>query len=383
METTILGGGNLIKGGSGDDRILYNDGSDTVYGGSGNDQIDYIYPYDEDLGGATGTKWLYGGAGNDYISSASVGFLDGGSGNDYLVLNVRGTAYGRAGNDGLIGSTSGDLLDGGSNDDQLDGNAGSDTLKGGVGNDTILGGQYYIYGRYLLYSSGGNDLIDGGNGADLLYGGQNTDEYIYEEFGFADSDTDTLYGGAGHDTLYGEDGGDRLEGNGGNDLIYGGGTVDFLEIDYGYGDDYIEIVNVDGADTLLGGLGDDTLDGRIGNDILVGVDPDVLSPGQGEKDVLIGGGDSDWFVLGDATTTFYDDNATTYSEGRLGYATLKDLTLGVDTIQLHGTPDNYSLEEVNGSTQIFEASDLLKELIGIAEGVVGLDLNDTTQFTFV
>ncbi len=76
---------------------------------------------------------LKGGSGNDKLSgNAMANTLLGGGGNDLL--------YGMAGNDVLSGGSGNDLLSGGAGDDVLLGGdlAGGDTLDGGDGNDAYV-----------------------------------------------------------------------------------------------------------------------------------------------------------------------------------------------------------------------------------------------------
>jgi hypothetical protein len=136
-------------------------------------------------------------------------------------------------------------------------------------------------------------------------------------------------------------------------------------------------------DTLIGTTDDDVLVANLGNDTLIG----TPTAGVGEIDLLYGGGGRDTFVLGDATSVFYDDG-NPLTLGIADYAAIADFNPAQDTIQLHGTADNYTLAALPVSlgiagTGIYHTppNSGAPELIGV---VVGVNLTDlTTGFTFV
>lgn len=225
--------------------------------------------------------------------------------------------------------------------DNLVGTDGDDSINALGGDDTVSG----LGGEDTLNGQGGNDSLSGDDGNDLLRGGNNND---------------ILSGGEGNDTLRGGNGNDTLEGNDGNDNLAGQGGNDFLE----------------------GGDGRDTVTGSDGDDVLVGVDPNG-NLGVGERDILRGNAGSDTFVLGDASSVYYDDNAATVSASAVGQAIIKDFVINQDIIQLSST-GSYQLQQTNGgSTVIFETSDAVRERIAIVQGVTGLNLSDSSQFQFV
>jgi Ca2+-binding RTX toxin-like protein len=90
-------GGNVIRGGNGNDSIQGNGGYDTLYGEGGNDSITAFGSWNTSAG------QLYGGSGNDHLT--------GGEGTDHL--------YGGTGND------------------TLEGRQGVNTLQGDAGSDTF------------------------------------------------------------------------------------------------------------------------------------------------------------------------------------------------------------------------------------------------------
>ena len=123
-------GGEVLRGGAGDDTLNGLGGYDQLYGEGGDDLL---------LGG-DGWDWLFGNAGSD-------------------------TLIGGSGTDNLFGESGADWIEGGDGDDLLMGDTwgneegiilqGNDTLLGGAGNDTIRG-------------EGGSDLVDGGPGDDTI-----------------------------------------------------------------------------------------------------------------------------------------------------------------------------------------------------------------------
>lgn len=139
--------------------------------------------------------------------------------------------------------------------------------------------------------------------------------------------------------VYGTHGEDYLNGLAGNDIIYAYRGNDIL-------------VGGTGNDYLSGGSGDDTL---IGTSIRNGIDNNL---GAGEIDTLVGSIGRDTFVLGDAYDAFYR------FQGNSDYAVIEDFISGVDTIQLHGSADNYNLNISGSNTEIFYGSDLIAILKG-------------------
>ena len=163
-NNTVNGDGKFHKSLVGDDFTINSQGqlqiaNDTIYGYEGNDKL-FGRGGDDLLDGSFGEDELNGGVGNDK--------LYGGFGSDKL--------NGDKGNDYLIGDAGEDFLYGG---------AGKDTLSGGLHNDYLFGGS----GKDYLTGGDGNDYLDGANfsGAGNGIG--------------ADSESDSLSGGAGTDTF--------------------------------------------------------------------------------------------------------------------------------------------------------------------------------------
>lgn len=142
-----------------------------------------------------------------------------------------------------------------------------------------------------------------------------------------------------------------------------------------------------GNDTIIGGLGSDTLNGGAGNDLLTGVSPTSTKPGQGERDVLIGGTDYDTFALGNSATVYYDDGVTN-NLGLGDYGVIRDFVLGQDQIQLSAGKSyriGSSPSRLPTGSAIYLYSNNSYELIGIVEGVNSSSILDNSNiaFTFV
>jgi Ca2+-binding RTX toxin-like protein len=107
-------------------------------------------PDGEMLKGGTGTDRIYGGTGDDIIrGNAGNDHLEGGRGDDLVM--------GGAGNDELVGGQGSDEMEGGSGADLLQGNSGDDTLAGGSGADRMEGGAGFD--TYAIESGDGADTI--------------------------------------------------------------------------------------------------------------------------------------------------------------------------------------------------------------------------------
>lgn len=279
--------------------------------------------------------------------------------NRYLSVE-QATRRGNSYNNTLKGTSASDNLYGYGGDDWLYGYDGNDKLYGGTGDDRLYGksGDDYLSGWNgddRLYGSYGDDRLYGGSGDDKLYGGSDDDK-LYGSEG-----DDYLSGWHGDDYLSGSYGNDRLYGGTGNDRVYGGSGNDKL---YGYkGDDY-----------LSGWRGNDYLSGSSGNDTLRGYGFD-----ENEQDTFLGGSGRDLFVLGDKAQAHYIKN------GDNDYATVVDLEVGIDTVQLSQLSAvansathayGYRLELENNSTWLLQDSD--GEKIALFEDKTDLDLRSET-----
>ena len=294
-----LGGADVLNGGPGLDRVIYDErtsGVNVSLDGIANDGA----PGEND--NATGDEEIVGGAGGDTLTgNSAANALIGNGGDDKL--------HGLAGSDDFDGGPGADVVDGGdgahdsvsygnatggvnvsldgvANDgqpgegDQVNGTVedvfgtnfadhliGSDKpniLNGLGGNDTTEGKG----GNDLIFGDVGNDTLTGGLGNDLLQGGSQTDTVSYADHtagvkatiggkGVSGTETDTivfdvenLTGGSGPDTLVGDNNSNTLDGGAGNDHLIGNALLN----------------------TLIGGPGVDTIEGGTSTDFIQALD---------------------------------------------------------------------------------------------------------------
>ncbi len=247
-----------------------------------------------------GTQWTDRDLTQAYIAGATT------SGND--------TIEGFTGGDTFGGSTGNDVLSGGGGSDSynIDINQGSDTIaEQGYAGDTdqivfasaILPSQLVV-GRdagadadlLLSFASAPgslrlqNQLAGGGSGIENFVFGNGTVWHMSDllQSYFTHAAT------AGDDIIDGFLTSDTIHGNGGNDTITGGAGDDMLfgdagndNLNGGFGNDTLR--GGDGIDTLDGFLGDDMLYGEAGNDTLYGRDGDDLLSGGTGADTIDGG----------------------------------------------------------------------------------------------
>ena len=155
-----------LDGGTGNDNLSSDSGSDTLIGG----------PDDDSLSDDGGSDSFDGGTGNDSISIAGGNDdVTGGAGVDTVLMDGRDDTVRLDGlpNDGPPGATTNirpdvEVIDGGAGSDNLFGNAAGNTLRGGSGNDLLDGGD-------------GPDVLEGGTGADDLAGGADQDRVVYSD----------------------------------------------------------------------------------------------------------------------------------------------------------------------------------------------------------
>ncbi len=331
-----------LKGGSGNDTISGNAGSDDIYGEDGNDVLNGGDDSD-DLYGGSGNDVLNGDLGNDYFTNdGGNDTINGGSGIDsykadysyassgltmtYDTATGSGTItvgtetdtftsiesfYGFKGteyNDVIFGGTENEYyeggLKGGSGNDTISGNAGIDHIYGENGNDVLNGGDdsddlYGGDGNDVLNGGAGSDNILGGNGNDLLNGDAGDDYFTGDE-----GDNDTINGGAGSDSYaadysYGSSGLTMTYDTAGSGTITVGTETDtFTSIESfnGFkGTDYNDVIfggtRVYYYETLYGGSGNDTISGNAGGDYIYGENGnDVLNGGDGYDDLYGGNG---------------------------------------------------------------------------------------------
>jgi len=254
------------------------------------------------------------------------------------------TFSGDEGNNSLFGGADNDVIDGFGGNDSLQGGDGSDTVRGGAGNDTVGG-------------NGGTDWVEGGSGNDTVTGGGGQDSFAFHEYGAANADLLTDFGG-GWDNLQldaaafaaigatgrfasgdvrfyaaagatgGHDADDRIvyntstgqlfydadgDGAGAAQLIatFGGGVNVAASDITVFGTatptptpvptDRV-ITGTSGNDSLVGGSGNDTIDGLAGNDTLTGGGGAdrfyfTVTPGNANGDTITDLSASDFIVL--------------------------------------------------------------------------------------
>jgi len=396
---TIIGGEDIILGGSGTDSIVGDFDRYLASSVTG----DIIHGGDDVLKGRGGNDFIYGDFGlfapEDLPNATITG------GDDVL--------RGQGGDDSLYGQLGDDRLFGGDDDDRLFGGQGNDLLNGGNGFDSVfyeeskIGLQIFLdefgdgevdagdlgidtlvsieeifatdfadhielgdadnlvygftgsdvistkSGNDRIYAGEGHDTIDSGDDDDLVFGDKGRDEIIG---GYGD---DGIYGGEGRDTLFGNQGADFILGGDGNDKIYGGTGSD--EMNGGLGVDLLE--GGAGQDILLGGVGNDQLFGNNGNDQLDGeANDDVLYGGNGDDileggfgfDTLYGGADNDELYGGDEDDILHGDDGDDTLDGDdgndtlLGGAGVDDLSGGEGDDTLNGEDDDDTLNGDDG-----------------------------------
>ncbi|MGF1538273.1 MAG: peroxidase family protein [Elainellaceae cyanobacterium] len=217
---------------------------------------------------------------------------------------------------------------------------------------------------------------------------RNTDTTVIQDNAFTltnigSNEDDTLNGGLGDDLIVGRGGDDTLSGYAGEDNLIGRSGNDHLS----GGTEGDRLIGRSGNDYLVGDSGSDTLVGGSGRDTLIGTNGEAR--GVGELDVLTGGNGRDRFVLGDAESAYYLDGHL--AENGIGdFANITDFDRRRDTIQLHGTAQNYELELVStgaGSrdAHLFYRGDVAgeSELIAVLEDVSGSTSTISNRFTFV
>lgn len=147
-------------------------------------------------------------------------------------------------------------------------------------------------------------------------------------------------GNDGDNTLNGTNGRDRLYGYGGNDTLYG----------------------YNGNDALFGGSGHDVLVGGDGVNWLQG---GTGSSSAADQDTLRGGRDTDYYVLGNQTSSYYTGS---------GHAILQNYNPALDRIVI---ADDFSTSRItlslgNRSGSKTTADTLIKlngDLVGVVEDV--------------
>ncbi|WP_415831014.1 type I secretion C-terminal target domain-containing protein, partial [Castellaniella denitrificans] len=165
-EGEVLGKGDVLIGGSGNDTLFGQDGNDLLIGDG--DQNAHKALSDH-LG--LNQTWGSQGQGNEANVEKLVEHIHGLDAEglkdlaDWASTNLGGE-HPTGGGDQLFGGVGDDVLIGGSGDDTLKGGVGDDVLIGGAGNDVLQGGD-------------GDDVLIGGAGNDTLIGGLGDDVFVW------------------------------------------------------------------------------------------------------------------------------------------------------------------------------------------------------------
>lgn len=272
------GAGDIVRGGRGDDKYLYDagDGAD-VLSDEGFDQAAPERPT-----ATVDVALRYGPQTFDRFEALNLGYIaTDWSGESVVAATSDGKAQG--GEDALVFGE-GIALDSIRIKRDVDGAGVADDLlieildsNGDLTSDVVrlsdwfdpfnrvewlefADGQRIRIGDFLSFTVGtaGADVIIGTNGNDFVHGGAGND-IIHLLMG-----DDVGNGGLGDDSVSGDGGDDLVLGGNDDDLVLGGAGNDVVSGDLG--DD---VVRGDGGDDLLsGGLGDDVVVGGAGDDVI-------------------------------------------------------------------------------------------------------------------
>ena len=345
-------GNDTLDGGSGDDTADYSNLGQAITleragvinkGSAGTDQIENI----ETVIGATGEdNAIDGSTGTSGVTSFDVDL----SQQRLTVENIPGLGdqtFEIINFVDITGTSQADDIVGDGNENEFGGSRGDDFFDGKGGNDTV---DYSNLGQAITLERGGV-VNKGSAGTDQI------------------ENIETVIGATGEDNAI--DGSTGTSGVTSFDVDLSQQRLTVENIP-GLGDQTFEIINFvditgtsqaddivgdgnenelkggEGADDLVGGGGDDRIIGNQGSDRLTGVDPSSAKPGEGEVDLLNGGGGRDTFILGDLNNIFYSFS------GDGDFADILNFQSGLDTIQLSGDLDDYIFKSEN--TEIFSAN---------------------------
>ena len=314
-DDVIFGGGgrDLIFGGDGDDVITGGDDDDFVSGGAGDDDVAIFegpasrYEVLLWAPGKAQVTDLIGDGGVDMLEGVETLRFDDGDmvvrqdvtqspteGDDLLFQDYFESDVSALGGDDVFyaGYTQGITnVDGGDGYDvvRFDAPAYADPLSRRFWETTLSRDDFSV----SLDALGGASVFwsqnPDGDGPKALYRLTGVERLVFADGVYIDIPQDpsmTLIGTDDDDTLVGGDSFDTLQGGGGADLLLGRAGNDLLE--GGDGDDVLE--GDGGADSLYGGDGADTLIGGDGDDLLFGGDDEYLDEGD-DIDVAVFDGD--------------------------------------------------------------------------------------------
>ena len=303
-------------------------GADTMMGGDGDDR------YVVDNAGDVVTESANQGV--DTVLSSTTYTL--GSNVENLTLTgataINGTGNGSANQ--IVGNDAANSLSGAGGDDWLSGGGGNDQLNGGSGSDTMLGGlgddAYtvdHVGDLVIEKANEGNDLVN----ASVSYTLTSNVERLTLTGTSAINGTgnaldNTLTGNSAANTLTGGAGNDTLDGGAGNDTLIGGTGDDTYVVDAA-GDVVIEAVN-EGIDTVKSGV-TYTLGANVENLILTGTTA-INGTGNALDNVLTGNAGNNTLTGGAGNDTLDGGAGTDTMVGGLGNDTyVVDATTDVVT----------------------------------------------------
>jgi Ca2+-binding RTX toxin-like protein len=346
----LVGGGHVVRTGTGAGRTGQPDGDDDLFGGPGADVA--LGDNGQLLRGTPATSDVTKGRGavERLVELYDLGDapLAGTSGRDVLLgAGETDVLLGQAGRDRALGGTGDDHLEGGPDEDWLEGGAGDDDQVGGsstvLGDDTGVRATGQPDGADVVLGGAGDDLQLGDNAVvsrtepvhpltvrlsapglradgrslrllDLSQGAPLQELAVPAALRFG---ADHLSGGSGVDVQLGQDGDERVwggseddyqEGNGGRDVLHGDAVLpDAASLDVGWrgtrsGDQELEgVQGPAGQDDQLGGSSR-----RLHRD-----DRDVLR-GDGAQDFQLGDNGQllRTVLAGDVYATYVDYSPT-------------------------------------------------------------------------
>jgi len=370
-----------ILGGSGNDTLIGDGGTNTITGGSGNDTLD----------GAAGSDKLVGGLGSDTASYENEGSL--------VNINLRAGT----GTDSSGGTDSYDSIEnviGSDYDDTIEGNTANNVLQGGLGNDTLtfenaLSGVTVNLGTTTQQNTGsdGQDTISGfenltgSSSADNLTGDDNTN--IIRGNGGDDSlsgglGVDSLYGGAGNDTF-------KVELGDGDDIIDGyedaqtdtddSSNKDTLDYSLLTGNYYANVdLSLNSAEVTDGTTTDQT-DTIANIENVIGSNQNDTLTGNAEVNTLSGSSGDDTFILKDGITTgdaIIGGAHTIDGSGTQG--STNAYTGKGDTVDYSAVTQSINLTLTNGAgtTNVQVGATVADHTLSGIENIIGSDSSDDT-----
>lgn len=325
-EDKMWAGGDLdvMLGQDQNDQIYGYDGSfqqpfaadaDVIVGGDGDDylegdkeqpvlllSVDFIFggPGRDDMHGGKGIDLMFGNAGVDTMHGdsnallliTSIDLMFGGPDGDWMDGgNSFDLVLGEGGNDTMLGDdeTAGlispDFMLGGLGADKMNGGCSFDFMSGGDDADHMLGDSNYLWeplsGDFMV-GGPGPDYMDGGNYLDFMFGGPDCDTMLGDNSTPVRISPDFMFGQTGNDVMDGGNSTDFVWGGEGNDKMFGDKQLGQpLSLDWMWGNDGCDTMfGGQGLDLMWGGPGVDQLDGQLGPDMMFGgANSDVMNGG--------------------------------------------------------------------------------------------------------